>query len=300
MIAWKRFAAVFFVAAAMGARAQIRVVVWDERQPEQKQAYSNFLGNAIADFLRTKDGITVKSVALDDPEQGITADTLDHCDVLIMWAHKRKADFDDARAKDIAARIRDGKLSLLALHSAHWSKPFVEAMCERTREDAEKQIPEAERGKLKIKFIPPPLYKVPKKNDPLTPSFTREKDASGADVLTVRLPGCIFPSYRADGMPSHVTTLLPDHPIAKGIPAAFDVSHTEMYDDPFHVPAPDAVVFLEKWDHGEQFHSGSIWNVGKGRVVYFRPGHETFPVYREEIPLKIIENTVRFLGEKSR
>ena len=32
----------------------IRVVVWDERQPSQKQAYGNFLGNRIADHLRSE------------------------------------------------------------------------------------------------------------------------------------------------------------------------------------------------------------------------------------------------------
>ena len=289
---------VLFCLLAFSSRAAIRVLVWDEQQPAQKQVYSNFLGHAIGDYLADKGGITVKYAALDDPEQGITKEALDDCDVMIMWAHIRKAELKDEKAKLIVERIKDGKLSLIALHSAHWSKPFVEAMCERAKEDAVKQIPEAERAKVKINYIPPALYKVPKKTDPLTPSYTREKDANGADVLTVKLPGCIFPAYRADGKPSHVTTLLPDHPIARGIPATFDIPQTEMYDDPFHVPAPDATVFLEKWDHGEQFHSGSVWSVGKGKVFYFRPGHEIYPVYRQEIPLKIIENAVRWLGEK--
>ena len=43
------------VAAAIDARCEepvpIRVVVWDERQPEQKQAYDKFLGNAIAETI---------------------------------------------------------------------------------------------------------------------------------------------------------------------------------------------------------------------------------------------------------
>ena len=42
------------------AAAPIRVVVWDERQPEQKQAYDNFLGNAIADALGGRPGIEVR------------------------------------------------------------------------------------------------------------------------------------------------------------------------------------------------------------------------------------------------
>jgi len=35
----------------------IRVVVWDEQQPAQKQAYENFLGNAIADHLGKQPGL---------------------------------------------------------------------------------------------------------------------------------------------------------------------------------------------------------------------------------------------------
>ncbi len=42
----------------------IRVVVWDERQPKQKPTYDNFLGNAIADYLKSRPGIEVKSIAL--------------------------------------------------------------------------------------------------------------------------------------------------------------------------------------------------------------------------------------------
>ena len=133
---------------------------------------------------------------------------------------------------------------------------------------------------------------MPKRDEPLTPALSK----MGNGEWQLILPGCIFPAYRTDGKPSHLTTLLPDHPIAKGIPANWDLPATEMYDEPFHVPTPDAVVFEEKWDSGEHFRSGCVWNVGKGRVFYFRPGHETYPIYRQEIPLKIIENSVRWLG----
>lgn len=72
-----------------------------------------------------------------------------------------------------------------------------------------------------------------------------------------------------------------------------------MYDDPFHVPKPDETVFEETWDAGESFRSGSVWKLGKGRVVYFRPGHETHPVYAQAEPLKVIENAIRFLSPAS-
>lgn len=283
--------------AALGASARdIRVLVWDERQPEQKQAYSNFLGNAIADHLRAAGGFAVRSVGLDDPEQGLTADVLDDTDVIVWWAHKRSRDVKPEKTRAVVDRILSGRLSLLALHSAHWAPPFVEAMNERSRADARKQFA-ADLAKG-VPFVEEParLYSVPKRTDPLTPSATLEKGSNGVDVVMLRLPLCVFPSWRNDGQPSHVTTLLPDHPIAKGVPALFDIPQTEMYADPFHVPAPDAVVFAETWDKGERFRSGSVWQVGEGRVVYFRPGHETYPIYRQEIPLRIIENTVRFLG----
>jgi hypothetical protein len=40
-------------------RQSTKVVVWDERQPAQKEAYYEFLGNAIAAHLRTLPGLEV-------------------------------------------------------------------------------------------------------------------------------------------------------------------------------------------------------------------------------------------------
>ena len=102
----------------------------------------------------------------------------------------------------------------------------------------------------------------------------------------------------SDGKPGHLATLLPDHPIAAGLPKRWDVPQTEMYNEPFHVPEPDEVVFEEKWDLGEHFRSGCVWNVGRGKVFYFRPGHETYPVYRQPETLRVIENACRWLGQK--
>jgi trehalose utilization protein len=69
-----------------------------------------------------------------------------------------------------------------------------------------------------------------------------------------------------------------------------------MYAEPFHVPEPDTVVFKETFAGGEWFRSGMIWKLGKGKVFYFRPGHETYPVYKEKLPLMVIENAVRWMG----
>ena len=67
----------------------IKVVVWDEQQPAQKQAYENFLGNQIAGHLKAQEGFQVRSVRLDDPEQGLAEEVLNDCQVLIWWGHVR-------------------------------------------------------------------------------------------------------------------------------------------------------------------------------------------------------------------
>jgi trehalose utilization protein len=43
-----------------------------------------------------------------------------------------------------------------------------------------------------------------------------------------------------------------------------------------------------------------VWTVGKGRVFYFRPGHETYGVFLQAEPLRVISNATRWLGAKSR
>lgn len=270
----------------------IRVLVWDEQQAAQKSAYDGgFLGDTIAAHLAKQPGLKVTSVNLGSPNQGLSDAELDAAQVVIWWGHQKHALVETPRVEALVQRVRDGRLALVALHSAHWSRPFVRLMQERAKDDALAQIPAAERATAKFEFFNDnPLGKVPRREAPLTPALRHEDG-----VWKLTLPGCIFPAYRNDGAPSHMKTLLPDHPIAKGLPAAWDIPATEMYDEPFHVPAPDAVVLEERWDKGEHFRSGSLWRVGKGRVFYFRPGHETFPVFKQAETLRVVENAARYL-----
>ncbi len=280
--------------AAIHAADPIRVLVWDEQQPQQKEAYGErFLGETIAAHLEKQPGLSVKTAKLDDAEQGLSDAALDATDVLVFWCHRRVKDQDDTRMEAVVKRVLDGKLSLIALHSAHWAKPFVRLMQERAKADAIKALPEAERATAKWEFVnDAPYYKVIGRAARITPYV--EKAESGVWKLT--LPQCVFPTYRADGAPSHVATLLPQHPIAAGLPAQWDIPQTEMYGEPFHIPPPDEVVFEEKWDKGEHFRSGCVWKIGKGRVFFFRPGHETYPIFKQAEPLRVIENAVRWLG----
>lgn len=275
----------------------IRVLVWDEQQPAQRQAYENFLGNTIAEHLSKQPGLRVISVNINEPEKGLPRSLLDNTDVLIWWGHVRHDDISVEQSRDIVARIKEGRLALIALHSAHWANPFVEAMNERTREDARRRYPDPENGPpVKFDFVPSGGRFVPTADSIRTPAYYAMQRGK---QLTVRvdMPNCVFPAYRPDGKLSTVKVLKPDHPISAGLPASFEIPQTEMYADPFHVPEPDEVLFEETWEAGESFRSGLIWKIGTGKVFYFRPGHETFPVYKQERPLMIISNAVHWLGK---
>jgi trehalose utilization protein len=284
--------------AAVGPTKQqpIKVVVWDERQPKQKQMYDNFLGNHIADYLRKQDGLSVRSVGIDDPHQGLSDELLDNCDVLIWWGHVRQDEISQEKAGAIVERITKGRLSLITLHSAHWSAPFMVAMHERAKRDALAKLPPEARAKAKVEWIGKIQRRAPKPDAQLTPSVAYEKQDDGATIVKITRPNCCFPYYKAHGESSKVETLLPNHPIAQGIAQQFEIPQTEMYGEPFHVPVPDEVIFKETWRDGKWFRAGMIWNVGKGKVFYFRPGHENFTVYQQPTILKIIDNATRYLG----
>jgi len=282
---------------AMVAEAKVRVLVWDEQQPRQKEAYPDFLGNHIARHLEQTGDMDVKYVGLDDPQQGLSDDILDNCDVIVWWGHVRQDEVSPENGKRVVERIVSGQLSLITLHSAHWSTPFVEAMNYRTRLEAQERFPGSANERIEFEYVgPPEQFTTPKKDWHVTPSFYARKFPDGLTKVTVKLPICCFPGYRADGKPSSVHVVDPDHPIVKGVPKTFTIPNTEMYDEPFHVPDPDEVVFEERWPTGEWFRSGMVWNIGKGKVFYYRPGHETYKVFFEEHPLKIIENAVRWLS----
>jgi len=274
----------------------VKVLVWDERQPKQKQVYENFLGNHIADYLRKQGGFAVRSVGMDDPNQGLSDKLLDSCDVLIWWGHRRQGEISLETAQRIVDRVKAGKLSLIVLHSAHWSTPFVLAMRECAEEDALAKLTPARRAKAKVEWVGKFERKPPAPDAELTPSASYQKKQDGSTIVRITRPNCCFPYCKAHGKPSKIKTLLPGHPIAAGIPKEFTLPQTEMYGEPFHVPAPDAVIFEERWEDGKWFRAGALWSLGKGKVFYFRPGHENFSVYLQPEPLEIIANAARWLA----
>ena len=86
----------------------------------------------------------------------------------------------------------------------------------------------------------------------------------------------------------------PGHPIVQGIDDHFILAAEEMYGEFFDIPEPECTFLISSFGGGEVFRSGCTWTRGAGRVVYFRPGHETFPTYHDKNVLRVIENAVRW------
>ena len=105
------------------------------------------------------------------------------------------------------------------------------------------------------------------------------------------------------GSVEHLRVCNPNHPIAKGV-EDFDIPQTEIYGEPFEVPMPATVVLYGYWDSGPSFPSCCCWEVGPngvpqsaqeqggGKVVYFRPGHETFPIFKQPEVQRVVTNAV--------
>ena len=218
---------------------------------------------------------------------------LDFAEVMFWWGHVRQAEVKPEVGKAIVERVKAGRLTLVALHSAHWSTPFIEAMNERARLDLRRQWADLPAGMLRIDEVPSQLFKAPARDARLTPCSDVQKFPDGRVAVKLHLPNCCFPSYRNDGKPSHLRVLDASHPLTAGLPATFSLPRTEMYDEPFHVPAPDCVLVEECWEPGEWFRSVMVWELGQGRVIYIRPGHETFPIFKDQHMLRLIENAAR-------
>ncbi|MBN1459821.1 MAG: ThuA domain-containing protein [Armatimonadetes bacterium] len=92
----------------------------------------------------------------------------------------------------------------------------------------------------------------------------------------------------------------PGHPITAGIGEYFELPHVEMYGERFDIPTPDKVVFMSWFQGGEVFRSGCCWDRGNGRIFYFRPGHETLPIFYDENVLRVITNAVRWAAPRVR
>lgn len=100
--------------------------------------------------------------------------------------------------------------------------------------------------------------------------------------------------WREAGERERIWVINPGHPIAAGLDHYFDIPATEMYGEHFDIPTPDELVLISWFEGGEVFRSGCCFYRGNGKIFYFRPGHETHPIYYQAEVQQVIANGVRW------
>lgn len=98
--------------------------------------------------------------------------------------------------------------------------------------------------------------------------------------------------WRNDGDRELVWTVDPTHPLAAGVPSPLVIDQQEMYGEHFDIPAPDELVFVSSFSGGEVFRSGCTFRRGHGKIVYFSPGDQDYPVYHHPGVRRVVANAV--------
>lgn len=106
--------------------------------------------------------------------------------------------------------------------------------------------------------------------------------------------------WRNGGDREIVWTVAPTHPIAQGVPDPLVIEAQEMYGEYFDIPAPEELIFLSSFSGGEVFRSGATWTRGHGRVFYFSPGDQEYPVYHHPGIRRVLANGVRWAAPSRR
>ncbi|MDT0265328.1 ThuA domain-containing protein [Streptomyces sp. DSM 44915] len=89
-----------------------------------------------------------------------------------------------------------------------------------------------------------------------------------------------------------VWTVAPGHPIAAGVTHPIVIEEQETYGEFFDIPTPEELVFVSSFAGGEVFRSGCAFRRGNGRIFYFSPGDQDYPVYHHPQVRRVIANAV--------
>jgi trehalose utilization protein len=106
--------------------------------------------------------------------------------------------------------------------------------------------------------------------------------------------------WRNDGERENVWTIAPSHPIAAGVPQPIVIEAHEMYGEHFDIPAPDELVFISSFAGGEVFRGGCCFTRGAGRIFYFSPGDQEYPIYHQAAVQQVLANAARWAAPRTR
>lgn len=102
---------------------------------------------------------------------------------------------------------------------------------------------------------------------------------------------CAF-RWREAGERERLWVVNPAHEIAQGLGEFIEIPQSEMYGEPFTIPEPEELVFISWFEGGDVLRSGCCWTRGAGRIFYFSPGHELYPIYHRAEIQRVIRNAV--------
>ncbi|MBR7104601.1 MAG: ThuA domain-containing protein [Lentisphaeria bacterium] len=110
-----------------------------------------------------------------------------------------------------------------------------------------------------------------------------------------RVTGCSCSlKWREAAERERLWNIAPCHPITREIGEYFEIPHEEMYGERFDIPTDGEILFISHFEGGNVFRSGVTFERGYGKIFYFQPGHESYPVYYQQEILQIIGNAVRW------
>jgi trehalose utilization protein len=111
---------------------------------------------------------------------------------------------------------------------------------------------------------------------------------------------CSWAAYENDGCKCKVVIKDPAHPIVKGVDE-FTLPCIERYSEPYKVPTPESVpvhgTYIYPSGKEESVRLGLCWTIGKGRMFYFTPGHETCRDFFLEPVQQILANAVTWAAK---
>jgi trehalose utilization protein len=116
-------------------------------------------------------------------------------------------------------------------------------------------------------------------------------------IFTTLLGTTCSLKWRNDGERELVWTVKPSHPIAAGVESPIVIPKQEMYGELFDIPDPDDLIFISSFEGGEVFRSGVTFSRGKGRIFYFSPGDQEYPVYHQPQIRQVIANAVGWAAQ---
>lgn len=244
----------------------VKVLVWDENPGHApKEVYPHGINGAVAEGLNALGNGQIEATTSnqDDPEQGLSDERLYQTDVLFWWAHVRHRDVWDDIMLRVRWHVHERGMGFVALHSAHYSKPFQAIL----------SCP----GHLKGGW----REGEPPDTEEITVCAPNHPIAKGIKNFTL-------PREEMYGAPFDVP------PPTVLVLQSYFPQGGEYF--------PSGAVWTVGRGKDPNFTSGPGKGVGEGegagRVFYFRPGHEAFPTYYDKNVQAILKNVALWAGRK--